>query len=352
MMLYGGVSFPHRLQRTRGGFADLARFTSAHHNKPLGLADAFHLAFRPRVHPQFTLHSAGRWSKIDGYAKHAVLQTYACRFPGRLDCRGLLRASAYHYQFQPGAFGGRATGQHRRNQLHGRHRGDIRGKKASFLVDSPELIVALVPLSANTGLVAVTTPAGTATSSKAYDIVSTSWSAVTGFSIAANPNGQWTYGSEPALGGAFAPFTVSMTCFADVPCWWNGQNYPNSAAVSINTSLYTQHVETVILPNDLLYIAPEANVVAARWTAPSSAKYSIFGEFQGLDLSLPTVTVAIYENGTTALFTNSLTFFGDYVAFNLSNLALPAGTTIDFVVTSTDPGNDNVGLAATIDQIK
>jgi hypothetical protein len=226
------------------------------------------------------------------------------------------------------------------------------GKKAPFLVDSPELIVALVPLSASTGFVKVTTPSGAATSSQAYDIVSTYWDAVQNFSTASNPNGQWTYGSEPSLGGTFTPFTISGTCFTDAPCWYNGETYPNAAAMELNTSLYTQHFLAVIVPNNLLYVAPEANVAVARWTAPATAKYWIFGEFQGLDLSLPNVTVAIYENGTTILFDNSLTFFGDYQTFNLGGLTLKEGTTIDFVVTSTDPANDNVGLAATIDQIK
>jgi hypothetical protein len=101
-----------------------------------------------------------------------------------------------------------------------------------------------------------------------------------------------------------------------------------------------------------LYLAPEANVVVARWTAPATGKYWILGEFEGLDLSLPNVTVAIYENGTTILFDNSLTFFGDDVTFNLSGLTMREGTTIDFVATSTDAANDNVGLAATIDQLK
>ena len=69
-------------------------------------------------------------------------------------------------------------------------------------------------------------------------------------------------------------------------------------------------------------------------------------------MDLPNVTVAIYENGTTALFNSILTFFGDYQALNLSELTLKAGTTIDFVVNSTDDSYDNVGLAATIDQVK
>jgi hypothetical protein len=226
------------------------------------------------------------------------------------------------------------------------------GKRAPFLVDSPELIVALVPLGASTGLVKVTTPSGDATSSQAYDIVSTFWDAVQNFSTASNPNGAWTYGTEPSLNGAFTAFPQTLTCFTDAPCWYNGQTYPNAAAVELNTSVYTQHYLTVIVPNNMLYIGAEANAVVVRWTAPAAGKYWIFGQFQGLDLSLPNVTVAIYEDQTTALFTNSLTFFGDYQDFNLSGLTLKKGTTIDFVVTSTDAANDNVGLVATIDQIK
>lgn len=226
------------------------------------------------------------------------------------------------------------------------------GLKAPFLVDSPELIVALVPLSASNGLVKVTTPSGTATSSQAYDIVSTSWQAIQSFSSTSNPNGPWAYGSEPSLAGAFTPFTIGTTCFTDGPCWINGESYPNSAAVMLNTSLYMQQYLTIIVPDNMLYIAPEANVVSVRWTAPATGKYWIFGEFEGLDLSLPNVTVAIYENGTTVLYDSSLTFFGDYVTFNLYGLTMREGTTIDFVATSTDAANDNVGLAATIDQLK
>jgi hypothetical protein len=226
------------------------------------------------------------------------------------------------------------------------------GKRAPFLVDSPELIVALVPLAASNGLVKVTTPSGTATSSQPYDIVSTSWDAVQNFSTTVNPNGAWTYGSEPSLDGAFTPFAAIINCSTDLPCWYNGGSFPNSAALAIDTSLYTLHYATVIVPNNMLYLSPENNAVVLRWTSPAAGKYWIFGQFQGLDLSLPTVTVAIYEDQTTALFSNSLTFFGDYQDFNISGLTLKKGTTIDFVVTSTDASNDNVGLTATIDLIK
>ena len=82
----------------------------------------------------------------------------------------------------------------------------------------------------------------------------------------------------------------------------------------------------------MLYLGGQTDAAVARWTAPVSGKYWIFGQFQGLDLDLPNVTVAIYENGTTVLFDNSLAFFGDYQNFILSDLTLKAGTTVDFIV--------------------
>jgi len=44
------------------------------------------------------------------------------------------------------------------------------GRKAPFLVDSPELIVALVPLAGGAGLVKVSTPSGAATSAQELDV--------------------------------------------------------------------------------------------------------------------------------------------------------------------------------------
>ncbi len=226
------------------------------------------------------------------------------------------------------------------------------GRKAPFVVDSPELIVALVPLNAETGHVVVTTPNGTAGSNGPYDIVTKFWDALQDFSTASNPNGAWTYGTEPALGGTLTPFSVSTTCFTDGPCWWNGQNYPNSAAVELNTSLYPQHVDTIIVPTNEVWLAPEYNVVVARWTAPTSGAFWIFGEFQALDLSMTDATIQVVENGTNTLYSGNLTFFGGFQTFNLPGLRLKAGTTIDFLATSSSAANDNVGLAATIDQIQ
>jgi hypothetical protein len=123
-----------------------------------------------------------------------------------------------------------------------------------------------------------------------------------------------------------------MDLFPDCLAWYNGQPWPNGPVIALNTSLYTHQYLTVIVPTDMLYLGGQTDAAVARWTAPVSGKYWIFGQFQGLDLDLPNVTVAIYENGTTVLFDNSLAFFGDYQNFILSDLTLKAGTTVDFIV--------------------
>jgi len=225
------------------------------------------------------------------------------------------------------------------------------GKAAQFLVDSPELIVALVPLSARTGVVKVATPAGSA-SGGVYDIVSTYWDAVQNFSAANNPNGQWTYGTEPSPSGTFTADTLTTTLFTDCPYWYGSTSENYSSGVALNMSLYTHQYLTVIVPTDMLYMNSEANASVVRWTAPATGRYWIFGEFQGLDLDLANVTVTIYANGNTILFVNSLSFFGDYKAFILKAVPLNQGATVDFVVSSTSVDYDNVGLTATIDQIE
>lgn len=226
----------------------------------------------------------------------------------------------------------------------------FKGHRAPFIVDSPELIVALVPLDAGTGSVVVTTPGGS--SSSAFDIVTTYWDVVQNFSLNSNPNGAWSYGEEPDGGGAFSLFTSGTTCFTDGPCWWNGLSDPSSDAVELNTSAYEQHVLTIIAPDNELWMAPENNMVVVRWTAPVTGEYWIFGEFQGIDLNLPTVTVQVVKNGTDVLYSGTISTFGVFNTFNLSKLQLKAGTTIDFTASANTVNSDNIGLAATIDQIQ
>lgn len=149
------------------------------------------------------------------------------------------------------------------------------GRKAPFLVNSPELIVALVPLSATTGLVQVSTPSGTASSSEAFDVVVTYWDAVQNFSTASNPNGAWTYGIEPSLGGTFSPLPLNAILFTDGPCWYNVEVVPDEAYVCLSTSLYTQQQLTVIVPDNMLHETRQSRSIPTTWLSSEISRISI-----------------------------------------------------------------------------
>src|SRR5438874_1903922 len=59
----------------------------------------------------------------------------------------------------------------------------------------------------------------------------TIWDAGTNFSLAGNPNGQWTYGSEATLGGALSAFTFADTA-SGLQAWASSANYPGQDATA------------------------------------------------------------------------------------------------------------------------
>ena len=82
------------------------------------------------------------------------------------------------------------------------------------------------------------------------------YNAVADFSLAANPNGAWSYGSLSAFtGGTFSLYTVKATDanFTGSQLWENGQSAPNTAAVLKNTTdqIQTNGGSVVYLPGTL-----------------------------------------------------------------------------------------------------
>jgi hypothetical protein len=228
------------------------------------------------------------------------------------------------------------------------------GHPAVFQVDSATKITAIVPLAATTGLVAVTTPSGVATSSQSFEVIAETWNAVENFSTASNPNGAWSYGWAPSLGGTFSLLTTNQNCLeSKTVCWQNGLQEPDLAFVAKDSTPYNVVYYTVALPYNVLWLGPEANAVIARWTAPSAGNYTIIGSFQAIDTELAPVDLGILRDGATFLFTDSFTFYGEAKSFTLSNISLTAGTTIDFELAyTTDAYYDNVGLIASINLLK
>lgn len=228
------------------------------------------------------------------------------------------------------------------------------GHQAVFQVDSASAITAIVPLAATTGTVEVTIPSGSETSSQTFGVVAYNWNAVEDFSAASNPAGVWSYGWAPSLGGTFSLLTTPGGCPTGLSCWQNGLVFPNTAAIERNITPYTLKDQSVIVPNNILWIGAQGNAGIVRWTAPATGHYSIAGSFlsNDFDVSIP-VNVRILANGSTSLFADAFSVFGETKSFSLSNLPLIAGTTIDFEAAYTStPYNDNVALIATVSLLK
>ena len=118
-----------------------------------------------------------------------------------------------------------------------------------------------------------------------------------------------------------------------------------------NASGSTQtFANTVVLPTNLLRLDGENFIADVRWTAPATGTYNLAGLFQRIDTVSHPVNVAIVENTTTNLFlVSNFTTYGNQALFNLSNVALAAGTTLDFAEAPAFDGNyDSTGFNVTI----
>ena len=181
------------------------------------------------------------------------------------------------------------------------------------------------------------------------------------FSVAANPNGLWSYGTLSAVtGGAFSPFATaeSNRDYTGEEVWDNGGSYPDRSAVFVNNSgenIIISANNTVLAPTNLLDLDGENSIAVTRWTAPADGVYNVAGFFQRDDnqSNSPSgpvaVTVSVVQDGTTVLFQQaSFSDFQSQATFDLPALALTAGTTLDFMESPEVPHNDTVGLSATI----
>jgi hypothetical protein len=172
------------------------------------------------------------------------------------------------------------------------------------------------------------------------------YDAVTDFSVAGNPNGQWMYLVNGSL------LTVGQSAcngLVGIQCWDNGGGVPDFTSISNNvTSSPIQENGTVLLPPGELNMDPEANSVMATWTAPSAGNWSISGFFSGLDTGSASHPAEVILNSSSTLFSTTIDSFGEVSNFSFT-LALNAGDVLDFEVDSGNGGyNLGTGFDATI----
>jgi hypothetical protein len=188
----------------------------------------------------------------------------------------------------------------------------------------------------------------------------TVYNVATDFSIAANPNGVWTYGFEATIGGAFTAFPTGNgyhCCGGPLLAWGDSggtvaAEFYNPSAGSAN--LFAQANAPVGPGQAGLYpgVTNEAYAVF-RFTAPANNLYSLAGAFSGLDTVGTTTDVHIVLDSlcpaSVCLFDNTISPTGNSKSFSIA-INLTAGDTLDFIVGSGGNGNANdaTALAATI----
>jgi len=172
------------------------------------------------------------------------------------------------------------------------------------------------------------------------------------FSNSSNPNGVWTYlyNTSPTTETAFT--ASQATTFETLPEWYNGQGEPDAIYMVNNNSGSTVSYLTINDPTGVLWLDPEEYGVAVEFTAPTTGTYNIVGNFLGIDTGENSHPVEILENGSTVVYSNMISRYGEDDAFNLSGafaLPLSAGDTITFFVGTGSTGCTYCNLSTGLD---
>jgi hypothetical protein len=189
----------------------------------------------------------------------------------------------------------------------------------------------------------------------------TIWDAASDFSIASNPNGQWSYGSESTLGGTFSALTFADSA-QGLQAWASNANYPGedaTAYIAHNPTASTITYTTFSVPPNGLQLHPgvAGQYAVVRWTSPFLVNtfVTLDGSFFSEDNHVtpaPAGTTSdahILRNGISLLDTN-IDGIGVTAPYSLTFLA-GAGDIVDFAVgfgSNSDFHFDSTGLQAQI----
>lgn len=173
----------------------------------------------------------------------------------------------------------------------------------------------------------------------------TVYDAAADFSATSNPNGVWSYGQEPTLGGSLSLYTVHNNS-SGVDYWGTG-SFLTPPEVFHNGTSSVVHVSTITLqPGQLAFHpGPQDQYSVIRFTSPVAGAFDLSSSFIGVDST--TTDVHILHNGAS-LFSGSVNGYGNGPSFS-STLTLAAGDTVDFEVGYGSDGNysnDSTGIAA------
>ena len=175
------------------------------------------------------------------------------------------------------------------------------------------------------------------------------FNAAADFSATLNPNGAWSYGETPTLGGSFSPL-LAGSC--GPLTGWNNSGTSDLSGSPPFIFKGTGTCGTGTPPSGQLDLHPGSGGQFAdvRWTSPSAGSLAVTATFQGIDPTAGGTDVHVLKNGVL-LFSAQITGFGVPTSFTYPGGTVVAGSTLDFVVGVGSDGNflfDSTGFNAQI----
>ena len=175
-----------------------------------------------------------------------------------------------------------------------------------------------------------------------------SFDAFADFSTTLNPNGVWSYGQTPTLGGSFTPL-LAGSC-GPLTGWNNsGTANPSGSPPFIFKGSGTCGTGTPLSGQLDVHPGSGGQFADVRWTSPSAGTFAVTGLFEGIDPTAGGTDVHVLLNGAH-LFDGAITNFGVPLPFALTG-AVAAGAKLDFAVGFGSDGNfafDSTGFSAAI----
>ncbi len=178
------------------------------------------------------------------------------------------------------------------------------------------------------------------------DDVAADWSATS------NPSGNWSYGWEPTIGGAFNVYTNHWFD----PGGWDGWGSVPGIAHS-DTSIELHPLGQMTIPPYSLWLhpGPGGELSVVRWTVPADGVCQIQATFTGVcgynGAPLTTTDVHVFHD-STELFGGDINVNGGGNTASMSaTRAVQSGDWIDFMVgrgSDGDYGFDSTGLDAVV----
>ncbi len=186
-------------------------------------------------------------------------------------------------------------------------------------------------------------------------VTASTYNAYDDFSTTSNPNGTWSYGTTPTLGGSFSTLDDPINWLSGDLVGWGPAGAGDYPFVIVNPtatdSTYGYAAETMSL-----HPSNSGDYAVLRWTAPGAGNYTIDASFfdvnGGSNTDPATVDVHVLHNNSS-IFSDNLDNSTTLSDFTIASIMLGINDTIDFVVGAGGNGYawDHTQLEATISAV-